>query len=50
MWLDTLVTITIDLISDIKGIPKDGPDPLQYFKRKDNDKRLVARLKMKCGL
>ena len=27
LWLDTLVEITVDLILDITGLPKYGPDP-----------------------
>ena len=34
----------------IIGFPKDGPDPSKYFKGKDSDKRLVARMKKKYGL
>ena len=37
--------ITVDLISEIMGLPMDGPDPSQYFKGRDNDKRLAVRLK-----
>ena len=50
LWLDTPVEIIVELMSDITWIPKDGPDPLQYFRGKDNDKRLVARLKKRYGL
>ena len=50
LWLDSSVTIMVDLIADITGLPKDGPDPLQYFRGKDNDKRLAARLEKKYGL
>ena len=28
LWLETTVTIMVDLISDIMGLPKDGPKPL----------------------
>ena len=48
--MDTPVVITVDLISDITGSPKDGPDPSQYFKGRDNDKRLVAQLKQRYDL
>ena len=44
------VTIMVDFISEIMGFPKDGPDPSQYFKARDNDKRLAARLKKKYDL
>ena len=50
LWLDTPIVIMVDLISEITGFPKDGPDPSQYFKGRDNDKRLAARLKEKYDL
>ena len=50
MWLDTPITLTIDLISEIMGLRKDGLDPLQYFKGQDNNKQLEARLKERCDL
>ena len=33
------------LISEITGVPKDGPDPLQYIHDKDNDRKLAMTLK-----
>ena len=39
------ILITMDLISEITGFPKDGADPSQYFRGRDNYKRLAARLK-----
>ena len=45
LWLDTPITLMMDLISEITGLPKDGEDPLQYSKGRDNDKRLAAGLK-----
>ena len=50
LWLDTLVTMIVSLISNIMGLPKDGLDPSHYFRGKDNDKRLAARLKKRYGL
>ena len=47
LWLDAKIPITIDLISQVIGLPKVGVDPCQYFKGKDNDKKLVVRLKKK---
>ena len=38
------------IISDIIGFPKDGPDPSQYFKGRENDRKLVDRMKKKYGL
>ena len=43
--MDTPIVLTVDLISEITRLPKDGPDSLQYFKGRDNDKRLVALFK-----
>ena len=31
LWLDELVVVTVELISEITGLPKDGPDPSQYI-------------------
>ena len=45
LWLDTKLPITVDLISYITGFHKEGIDPYQYFRGKDNDKKLDARLK-----
>ena len=41
------VPITFDLISQITSFPKVGVNPSQYFRGKDNDIKLVARLKNK---
>ena len=48
--MDKLVVVMVALISYITGIPKDGLDPLQYFRGRDNDKRFVAKLKKRYGL
>ena len=48
--MDTPIVITVDLISEITGLLKDGPDPLQYFKGKDNDKWIYGQLKLKYEL
>ena len=45
LCFDTLIGITVDLILEITALKKDGIDPLQYFKGRDNDKRLAMRLK-----
>ena len=50
LWLDTPITLTVYFISEIMGLPKDGPDPSQYLKGRDNDKRLKARLKERYDL
>ena len=33
------------MISEIRGLPKDGPDPSQYIRGKDNDRKLEMTLK-----
>ena len=43
--MDTPITLMVDLIFEITGLPKNGEDPFQYLKGRDNDKCLVARLK-----
>ena len=48
--MDTPITLTVDFISEIMGLLKDGPNPSQYFKGRDNDKRLKARLKERYDL
>ena len=42
--------VTIDMISHITGLPKAGVDPSQYFREKDNDKRLASKLKNKYDI
>ena len=50
LWLGTKVPITINLISQIIDIPKVGVDPSQYFRGKDNNKKLAAILKNKSSI
>ena len=45
--MDTKVLVTVELISQITGMPMAGADPSQYFHSKDNEKRLVTKLKKK---
>ena len=40
----------VDLIYQITVLTKEGVDPSQYFKGKDNDKKLEARLRKKYGV
>ena len=49
MWLDRPVLVTVKLISQITGLPMQGPDPSQYFCSKYNDNRLAAKLRNKYG-
>ena len=48
--MDTPITLTVDLISKIMGLPKDGEDPSQNFKGRDNDKCLATWLKERYDL
>ena len=50
LWLDTPITLIVDLNSEITGLPKDGEDPSQNFKGRDNDKCLAAWLKERYDL
>ena len=45
MWLDESVVVTVALISDIMGFPKEGTSPSQYFRGKYNDRRFATNLK-----
>ena len=50
LWLNTLIPITVDLISSITGLPKAGEDPTQYIRGRDTDKKLGKQLKERFGL
>ena len=50
LWLDQLVIVIVALISEIIGLPKDGLDPSNYFRGKDNDKILATKMKKRYGL
>ena len=42
--------VTVDMISEITGLPKAGTDPAQYIKARDNDKNLLQQLKERYRL
>ena len=44
LWLDKPVPVTVALISEIMGLPKEGPNLFQYFKGKDNSRNLATKL------
>ena len=48
--MDRLVAVMVELISEIIGMPKDGLDPSQYFRGKDNDNKLSEKLKGRYNL
>ena len=50
LWLDQPVPVTIELISWISRLPKEGSDPSQNFQGKDNDKRPETKLKKRYNL
>ena len=50
LWLDKMIAVMVALISEITWLPKDGTDPSQYFRGRDNDKRLVEKLNKRYGL
>ena len=40
----------VDLILDVTGLPKVGEDLTQYFRGRDDDKKLSQQLKERFGL
>ena len=50
MCLDQWVVVTVELVSQITGFPKNGPHPSQYFQGKENKKILATKLKKKYEL
>ena len=42
LWLDTPIMVMVELILEIMGFPKDGPEPLQYLKGRDNNKHIAT--------
>ena len=50
LWLHQPMPVTQELILQNMGLLVHGPDSSQYFRDKDNDKRLAAKLKKKFGM
>ena len=48
--MDTKIPIMIDMISQIIDFPKAWVDMSQYFREKDNDKKLAARINKKYNV
>ena len=47
IWLEQLVSIDVDLIAHIIGMPSRGMDPAQFLEDKTNEKALVEEMKKK---
>ena len=41
LWLNTSISVIVDLIASIIGLPKAGEDPTQYIRGRDMDKKLA---------
>jgi hypothetical protein len=49
MWLDRPVSIDVDLIAKITGLPTDGEKPEQYLDDKTKEKTLAEEMKKTYG-
>jgi hypothetical protein len=49
IWLDKLVSIDIDLIANITGLPSRGMDPAQFLDNKSKEKALAEEMKKNYG-
>jgi hypothetical protein len=49
LWLDTQVSIDVDLIEEITGIPTNGEPPAQYLDDKTKEKALEEDMKQTYG-
>ena len=50
LWMGKNIPIVVDLISYIVGLPKAGVNLSQYFRGKDNDKKLATKMQNKYGV
>jgi hypothetical protein len=49
LWLEQLISIDMDLIAYIRGMPTWGNTPMQFLDGKTNEKALVKEMKKKYG-
>jgi hypothetical protein len=49
VWLDKLIPVTIELITQITGLPIRGMDPALILNDKSKEKALVEKMKKKYG-
>jgi hypothetical protein len=49
IWLENLVSIYVELIAHITGLPSQGMDPTQFLDEKTKDKELMEEMKKKFG-
>jgi hypothetical protein len=47
LWLDKLISIDVELIVHVTGLPSWGMDPAQFLEDKKKEKSLVEETKMK---
>jgi hypothetical protein len=50
LWLEQLVSIDVDLIALIRGIPSMGGNPTQYLNEKSKEKSLAEEMKKTYGI
>ena len=50
LWLEKMIAVMVALISEITWLPKDGTDPSQYFRGRDNDNKLAEKINKRHGL
>jgi hypothetical protein len=49
LWMDMMVSIDVDLIAEITGLPTDGENPTQYLDDKTKEKALAEEMKKTYG-
>ena len=49
LWLEELVSIDVDLIAFITGLPSNGENPTQYMDDKIKEKSLSKEMKKTYG-
>jgi hypothetical protein len=49
IWLDKLISIDVELIAHITGVPSWGMDPVQFLDDKSKEKALAEEMKKKYG-
>jgi hypothetical protein len=50
IWLDKLISIDVELIAHITGLPSRGTDPVQFLNDKTKEKALVEDMKNKYNI
>jgi hypothetical protein len=47
IWLENLISIDVELIAHITGLPSQGMDPVQFIDEKTKEKSLMEEMKKK---